>query len=61
VQIEPSVPEIVRDELAARGHRLRLTEPMSLGNLTAVRIDHATGTLEASATSRGQKAYAIGW
>jgi hypothetical protein len=34
---------------------------MSLGNLTAVRIDHATGTLEASATSRGQKAYAIGW
>ena len=54
------MPESVVDDLAARGHRIQIARAWSLGNVTAVRINE-TGSLEGSATSRGQKAYAIGW
>jgi gamma-glutamyltranspeptidase / glutathione hydrolase len=59
--MEASFPAVVRDELRARGHQVRDVRPLSLGNITAVRIDPDSGALEASATCRGQKAYAIGW
>lgn len=58
--IEASVPESVRADLAARGHRLDLAQPWSQGAVSAVRISDA-GCLEASATCRGRKAYAMGW
>jgi gamma-glutamyltranspeptidase/glutathione hydrolase len=58
---EATIPAAVRGELAARGHRVQVAEPWSQGQVTAVRINPESGCLEASATSRGQKAYALGW
>ena len=59
--VETTVPASVRDDLASRGHEVQPARPWTLGNTTAVRIDPLSGTLEASATCRGQKAYAAGW
>ncbi len=55
------MPASVRDDLTSRGHEVQPARPWTLGNTTAVRIDPLGGTLEASATCRGQKAYAAGW
>jgi gamma-glutamyltranspeptidase/glutathione hydrolase len=59
--VEASVSEEVRSALADRGHLVRTVDALTQGNVTAVRIDPETGCLEGSSTSRGQKAYAIGW
>jgi gamma-glutamyltranspeptidase / glutathione hydrolase len=61
IVLESSVPSEIRRDLENRGHRVETARDWSLGNVTAVRVDARSGCLEASATSRGQKAYAIGW
>jgi len=51
LQVEPGVPEAVRADLAARGHRLRVvTSPM--GGSQAIRIDAGTGFLTGGSDSR---------
>lgn len=47
------------DELRRRGHRLTVTEPWSIGRLTAAKRD-PDGLLRAGATPRLMQAYAIG-
>jgi gamma-glutamyltranspeptidase/glutathione hydrolase len=59
--VESSVPAPVLNELRSRGHLVRPVRPWSLGNVTAVQVDAEHGDLQAAATSRGQKAYAMGW
>lgn len=61
VVMEATVPVSVREALAERGHQIEVARAWTQGNTTAVRINPETGCLEASATSRGQKAYAVGW
>ena len=61
VRAESTIGQAVLGELESRGHVIHRARPWSLGNVTAVRREEQTGELEASATSRGQKAYAIGW
>lgn len=57
--IEGSFPKATLDELARRGHKLVVTEPWSIGRLTAARRD-ADGLMRAAATPRLMQAYAIG-
>jgi gamma-glutamyltranspeptidase/glutathione hydrolase len=59
--MESTFPAAVREALLARGHQVSEARAWSEGNVTAVRIDPESGALEASATSRSQKAYAVGW
>lgn len=49
----------VLDNLRARGHKLTVSEPWTIGRLTAARRD-ADGLLRAAATPRLMQAYAIG-
>jgi gamma-glutamyltranspeptidase / glutathione hydrolase len=49
----------VLDSLRARGHKLTVAEPWSVGRLTAARRD-ADGLLRAAATPRLMQAYAVG-
>ncbi len=49
----------VLDDLRARGHRLTVSEPWTIGRLTAARRD-AGGLLRAAATPRLMQAYAVG-
>ncbi len=49
----------VLDDLRARGHKLTVAEPWSIGRLTAARRD-VDGLLRAAATPRLMQAYAIG-
>ncbi len=57
--IESAFPTATLDELRRRGHRLTVTEPWSIGRLTAAKRD-ADGLLYAAATPRLMQAYAIG-
>jgi gamma-glutamyltranspeptidase/glutathione hydrolase len=57
--IEASFPKATLDELARRGHKLVVTEPWSIGRLTAAKRE-ADGLLRAAATPRLMQAYAIG-
>ena len=51
LQVEPTLPQDICDDLAARGHVIkRLTGPM--GGAQAIRIDAATGLLEGGSDSR---------
>ena len=59
--VEETIPLDIRKDLADRGHDIVVAGAWSLGNVTAVRMNRQQGTLEGSATCRGQKAYAIGW
>ncbi len=47
-------------ELAERGHDVVDAGPWSLGRLSAVSRDHATGLLRAAANPRGMQGYAVG-
>ncbi|EJC81726.1 LOW QUALITY PROTEIN: gamma-glutamyltransferase [Rhizobium leguminosarum bv. trifolii WSM2297] len=49
----------VLDALAGRGHKLTVTDPWTIGRLTAARRD-ADGLLRAAATPRLMQAYAVG-
>jgi len=59
VMIESSAPAATLDALAARGHKLELARPWTVGRLTAARRD-ADGLLRAAATPRLMQAYAAG-
>ena len=66
LRIEDRVPAIVRDALAARGHKIEVRPPWSEGHVLAVRIDTKTGVLAGGADPRGQAApvmpaQVIGW
>ncbi|MGR3197876.1 MAG: gamma-glutamyltransferase family protein [Paracoccus sp. (in: a-proteobacteria)] len=51
LQVEPTLPDDICADLAARGHQIkRLTGPM--GGAQAIRIDAATGLLEGGSDSR---------
>jgi len=58
--IEGRVPEAVRDELAGRGHDVRVGPDWSGGNTLAASADPDTGVLCAAASPRYEPAYAIG-
>lgn len=59
VMVEASFPAATLDELRRRGHRLTVSEPWSIGRLTAAKRD-ADGLLRAAATPRLMQAYAAG-
>jgi gamma-glutamyltranspeptidase/glutathione hydrolase len=52
-------PEILAG-LRSRGHRVDVSGPWSLGRLSLVRRDLATGLLSAAANPRGAQGYAVG-
>jgi gamma-glutamyltranspeptidase/glutathione hydrolase len=58
--VEERIPEAVRKELAAKGHKLRAYGPWSLGSNGAIAIDPQTGVLSAGADPRVD-AYALAW
>ncbi|MBK5926355.1 gamma-glutamyltransferase family protein [Rhodobaculum claviforme] len=57
--IEASVGDTVLADLRARGHDLTVSDPWTIGRLTAARRD-ADGLLRAAATPRMMQAYAVG-
>jgi gamma-glutamyltranspeptidase/glutathione hydrolase len=61
LEIEDRVPEAVRQELATRGHRLRVLTAygMSTG-IVAAGMNVATGTLKGAADPRRER-YVMGW
>lgn len=59
LMIESNAPAATLDALAARGHKLELARPWTVGRLTAARWD-PDGLLHAAATPRLMQAYAIG-
>ena len=56
---EANFGEAVLGELSARGHRLTIADPWSVGRLTAAKRD-ADGLMRAAATPRLMQAYAVG-
>src|SRR5689334_2047153 len=60
LSVESRVPESVRKQLLARGHKLRVTGPWSDGSLAAIVIDLKTGVLNAGTDPRTE-AYAWAW
>ncbi|MDN5567552.1 MAG: gamma-glutamyltransferase family protein [Paracoccus sp. (in: a-proteobacteria)] len=59
LMVEPSLGDAAIDDLRARGHKVIVSEPWSIGRLTAARRD-ADGMLTAAATPRLMQAYAVG-
>lgn len=55
-RLEPDVLEA----LAAKGHKVRLSGPWSLGRMCAVSRDPSSGVLSAGANPRGMQGYACG-
>jgi len=60
VVVESRVGADVIEELTRRGHRVSVSEPWSLGRLSAVSRDPGTGVLRAAADPRGMQGYAAG-
>ncbi len=60
LSVESRVPEAVRKQLLARGHKLRTTGAWSDGSLAAIVIDLKTGVLNAGTDPRTE-AYAWAW
>jgi gamma-glutamyltranspeptidase/glutathione hydrolase len=66
VRIEERIPLSIRDQLAARGHRIEVRPAYSEGHVLAVRCDRRSQILQAAADPRGQlssvmPAMALGW
>ncbi len=59
LMIERDIGEAALSDLRARGHRVTVADPQTVGRLTAAERD-ANGVLRAGATTRLQQAYAIG-
>ncbi len=59
LMLEPNFGEAVIADLRARGHRIEVAEPWTVGRLTAAQRD-PSGLLRAAATPRLMQAYAIG-
>ena len=60
VVVEDRVGAEVLDALRARGHRVTVSGPWSLGRMSAVGRDPVTGLLSAAANPRGMQGYAAG-
>jgi gamma-glutamyltranspeptidase / glutathione hydrolase len=60
VVVEDRLGDDVVDELRRRGHRVTVSDPWSLGRLSAVSRDPATGVVRAAANPRGMQGYAAG-
>jgi gamma-glutamyltranspeptidase / glutathione hydrolase len=60
LSVESRIPEAVRKQLLARGHKLRVTGPWSDGSLAAIVVDLKTGVLNAGTDPRTE-AYAWAW
>src|ERR1043166_6147272 len=60
LSVESRIPEDVRKQLLARGHKLHVTGPWSDGSLAAIVIDLKTGVLNAGTDPRTE-AYAWAW
>jgi gamma-glutamyltranspeptidase/glutathione hydrolase len=60
VVIESRVGEEVIADLRRRGHTVTVSDPWSLGRLSAVSVDPETGVLRAAANPRGMQGYAVG-
>jgi gamma-glutamyltranspeptidase / glutathione hydrolase len=58
--VESRVDKTVLDELRRRGHEVVVAEPWSLGRMSAISRDTATGLLRAAANPRGMQGYATG-
>jgi gamma-glutamyltranspeptidase/glutathione hydrolase len=56
---ESRIPQEVRDELAARGHKVYVDGPWSHGQVTAVARE-SNGVLSGAASPRGRVAYVMG-
>ena len=66
LRIEGRIPEGVRRELAARGHRVEVKEDWSEGDVLAICVDLERGILRGGADPRGEQSkrmpsYAMGW
>jgi gamma-glutamyltranspeptidase/glutathione hydrolase len=59
VRAEARIPSAVLDDLAARGHSIRMDGEWSHGQVTAVAYD-ASGVLSGAASPRGRVAYVMG-
>ncbi len=60
MSVEERIPEETRQALIARGHKLRVAPPWSLGSNAGIVIDVSTGVLSAGADPRVD-AYAWAW
>ena len=60
LSVEARVPEDVRKQLLARGHKLRVSGPWSDGSLAAILVDPRNGVLNAGTDPRTE-AYAWAW
>jgi gamma-glutamyltranspeptidase / glutathione hydrolase len=60
LSVESRIPEDVRQQLEARGHKLRVTSGWVMGSNAAIVIDSTTGVLSAGADPRVD-AYAWAW
>ncbi len=60
MSVEQRVPAKVRDALTARGHKLRVAGPWTMGSLAAIVVDMKSGVLSAGTDPRVD-AYAIAW
>lgn len=52
LSVESRVPEAVQKALLAKGHKLQLSGPWSLGSNAAIVVDPRTGILSAGADPR---------
>ena len=59
MMIEPDVGAEVIAALTAKGHKVTVAEPWTIGRLTAA-MREPDGTLRAAATPRLMQAYAVG-
>ena len=60
MSVEPRVPEAVRQALAAKGHKLKVSAEWSMGSNGAIVVDLQTSVLSAGADPRVE-AYAWAW
>src|SRR6266571_3510639 len=60
ISVEARIPEATRQALIARGHKLRISPPWSLGSNAGIVIDPSTGVLSSGADPRVE-AYAWSW
>jgi gamma-glutamyltranspeptidase / glutathione hydrolase len=58
--LESRIPESIRQALAARGHKVRVTGPWTMGSIAVIMMDWETGVLSAAADPRVE-AYAWAW
>jgi len=58
--VEARIPEATQQALIARGHKLRISPPWSLGSNAGIVVDSRTGVLSAGADPRVE-AYAWAW